>query len=218
MNKDALKELSLLMLDELGQVGKQVQALPQELQTKVGPLLSQVEQATQKLTEITQTVTNHAGQLEANVKKTIDASVETTKAELAKAVAHTAEKVAYNASRKQMLQWAATCAAVATAALLGMYYFASSAGYQEGYADGRLHTDYDEKVCAWSQSQEGQMAQSLASKGVLRSLYLCEGPGWKKEIQEAEGKSARFCVPSPVPLSNDPKDKNKTQIWGWQLP
>lgn len=191
-------------VEELAQVRKSVKALPQEL-----------KQATQELRDATQTASDYAGKLEEKVKKTIDASVEMTKAELAKAVAHTAEKVAYNASRKRMLQWAAICFAASAFLFFGIGLWMYLVGTENGYQKGRSHGDYDQQVYAWSQSPEGQMARSLANIGVLRSLVLCEGPGWQIETKEAEGKTARFCVPKPIPLS----DKDKTpKPWGWQIP
>lgn len=229
MTPDTFEQVGSLMLDEMGKVIKHVDALPKELQTKIGPFLSQLEEATQTLTASIQAAKNQAGELQQTASLIIEAEVKTTKdklsAELTKIVAKTAQDIAQQASRKSMFQWAAISLAAACALFYGfgytMHHLGTTSGREEGYQRGVNETirseEYQKSACAWAQDTENQMLLKLDQLGVLRKLTICEGPGWKKETKEVDGKTIRFCVPTPVPVSDDPKDK-KTQIWGWQIP
>ena len=205
MKPEAMEQLGVLLMGELGKLYERVGELPEELNGK----LAAVEKATKELKQATESAITHAGALKSTADAVVASSVETTKAQLVQAVSQTAEKVTYNTSRKSMLQWVAGCLGAATFCLAVFGYLMFAMGQEAGYQSGRgdtIHSqEYQKSVFAWSTSPEGKMALALAEIGVLRGLYACEGPGWVVE----ERNGGRFCVP---------KAEKGKQPWGWQLP
>ena len=214
MKPGALEELGVLLMGELGEVYKGVNALPKELQTKVAPLLEKLLEVTQHLATATEAAQSHAGKLQETAKAVVSASVESTRAELSKMVAHSAEKIAVNKSRKELTTWVVgcLCGAFALFAGFGAYFLKTGMeiGFQRGVAEAQLSAEYQSRVFAWSTTTEGKMALAFAELGVLRDLYTCDNPGWVVELRPNKaGKTSRFCIPT--------QDKDG-KAWGWQLP
>jgi hypothetical protein len=191
------------ILDDLGRVQKATKALPDEL-----------KEATQTLTTATEAARNHADKLQETAKAVVSASVESTRVELSKMVAHSAEKIAVNKSRKELTTWVVgcLCGAFALFAGFGAYFLKTGMeiGFQKGVAEAQLRAEYQSRVFAWSTTTEGKMALAFAELGVLRDLYTCDNPGWVVELRPNKaGKTSRFCIPT--------QDKDG-KAWGWQLP
>jgi hypothetical protein len=196
MSKKELNEAILAdVLDELGQVHKSVNELPNTLQ-----------RATNALTVATNAAREHAGELKETAEKTLSASVESTKARLAEAVSQIAERVSYNTTRKGMLQWVVGCLGAVSLCFVGVLYIGMSVGFRQGTAQALESFSYKNTACSWLDSVEGQMAVGLSQTGTLRNLYTCDNPGWVVE----ERKEGRMCIPKP--------DAKTKQFWGWQLP
>jgi hypothetical protein len=206
MKPNAMEELGVLLMGELGKVYQQVDALPEHLKEK----LAAVDLATKNLMQATNEAHNYAGELQQTANRIVASSVETTKAQLVSSISQTAKEVAYNTSKKSMLQWAAGCVLVSVLSLLVfgylMYVVGQESAYQKGRSDAVAGKEYEKDACTWFSTQEGQMAIGLYEAGSLRNLYTCENPGWVIE----EGKEGPMCVPKP-----DPKTK---QSQGWRLP
>jgi hypothetical protein len=160
-----------------------------------------------------QAIENAANKILSNFKTTADAtakaSVETAKADLAKAVAQTARDVAHNTSIKQKWQWACGCIATAFVCFGLLSWYMHSKAYDAGYARGygvAIEQAQDEKVAAsWVNSTpEGQAAYQLAKNGTLKALMTCTNDGWKTEKRE----KAIWCFP----MSKD------NLVSGWKLP
>ena len=149
----------------------------------------------------------------AGFKETAEAmilvSAEATKADLAKAVARTAQDVANHTARKQMWQWAAGCLAVAFLTFGGFGWYlhtqAYAAGYNSGYGVGYTEAKDEKAAAAWANTPEGKTAYRLAQVGSIASLIHCNQPGWKAEKD--------MCYPHPVT-----KKDGSTEIYGWRLP
>lgn len=148
-----------------------------------------------------------------NFKTTADAtakaSVETAKADLAKAVAQTARDVAHNTSIKQKWQWACGCIATAFLCLGLLSWYMHSKAYDAGYARGygvAITQAQDEKVAAsWANTPEGRAAYRLAKYGELTKLINCTNDGWSTEIRN----KLNYCFPGPSKTGG---------FVGWALP
>ncbi len=146
-------------------------------------------------------------------KKTADmliqASAEATKADLAKAVAKTAQDVANHTASKQMWQWAAGCLALTFMSFGGFGWYlhsqAYAAGYNSGYGVGYTEAKDEKAAAAWANTPEGKAAYRLAQAGSMASLIHCNQPGW--EVEKGT------CYPHPVTKSN-----GSTATYGWRLP
>lgn len=144
------------------------------------------------------------------VKTTADAamqaSAQSAKADLAQAVATTAQQVARHSAAKQMWQWATGCILLTTLAIGGLGFYLHSigynAGYDSGHAAGYAQAQDEKAAAAWANTPEGRAAYQLAQATSIRDLRSCHLPGWKIENG--------YCYP----LVN-PKDG---KIWGWQIP
>lgn len=136
---------------------------------------------------------------------TVKASAEAAKADLAQAVAATAQDVAKKTAAKQMWQWAAGCIAVAflCVGLFGwfMHNKGSISGYALGYGTGYNEAKDEKAADAWANTPEGKLAYRFAQSGELQKLARCGGKGWVVE----KGN----CYPQPVP---------KEGTYGWKLP
>ncbi|AMM18699.1 protein mobE (plasmid) [Burkholderia sp. PAMC 28687] len=123
------------------------------------------------------------------LKETADAtmrmSANDAKADLAAAVASSAQTVAANVSQKQMWKWAAGCIAV-TFFCFGsfgafVYEKTYTAGENSGYGLG-YNTAKDEKAAAaWANTPQGKLAYRFAQTGSLDSLIKCDRPGWTRK-------------------------------------
>ncbi len=149
----------------------------------------------------------------AGFKETADsmilASAEATKADLAKAIARTAQEVANHTASKQMWQWAAGCLAVAFLAFGGFGWYLHStaydAGYNSGYGFGYAEAKDEKAAAAWANTPEGKTAYRLAQAGSLGALIHCNQPGWKIE--------KGLCYPHSVT-----KKDGSAEVYGWRLP
>ncbi len=149
----------------------------------------------------------------AGFKETADtlllASAEATKADLAKAVARTAQDVANHTASKQMWQWAAGCLAVAFLAFGGFGWYlhsqAYAAGYNSGYGVGYTEAKDEKAAAAWANTPEGKAAYRLAQVGSMTALIHCNQPGWKVENN--------MCYPHSFA-----KKDGSADVYGWRLP
>ena len=113
------------------------------------------------------------------------ASIGAAKADLARAVAATANKVAHEVAVQERVQWVTVCAVTITLCLMGVTWFAHRQGHRAGFSRGYglgLQEAQDEKAAAaWANTPEGQLAYRLAKKGSLPRLTQCNQPGWSRE-------------------------------------
>ena len=140
----------------------------------------------------------------ANVKITADAtmkaSAQSFKADMARAVAATAQEVAQNTSRKQMWQWAGGAVATAFLSLGLLGWVAFAKGVETGKAEGYDQAKDEKAAAAWANTPQGQSAYRLAQGDDLDLLIDCSADGWK-----IKGK---VCYPNV--------DSN-SMIHGWHL-
>ena len=142
-------------------------------------------------------------ELKLTAEASVKASAETTKADLAEAVATTAKEVAYNTSRKQMWQWAGGCIGIAFLCFSMFGWFihskAYTAGYNSGYGIGYSEAKDEKAAATWANTPEGKLAYRFAQLGELPKLAKCEGKGW--EIEKG------ICYVQPV----------KEGTYGWRI-
>lgn len=135
----------------------------------------------------------------------LSAATGSAKADLAKAVAATAQEVAHNTSRKQMWQWASGCLVlvVLCLALLSWYVHSTAykSGFNSGYGVGYSEAKDEKAAAAWANTPEGKVAYQLAQAGSIGNLARCDLPGWAAE----DGS----CFVRAAPNGN---------IYGWRLP
>ena len=140
----------------------------------------------------------------ANVKATADAtmkaSAESFKADMARAVAATAQEVARHTSRRQMWQWAGGAVAVAFVSLSLISWGAFSKGVETGKAEGYDQAKDEKAAAAWASTPQGQAAYRLAQGGDLDILVACNADGWKIE--------KKVCYP---------REDSDNMIHGWHL-
>lgn len=136
---------------------------------------------------------------------TMRASAAEAKANLAAAVAASAEKVAVNVSRKQMWKWATGCIAVAFVSfgLFGalVYTKTYTAGENSGYGRGYNAAKDEKAAAAWANTPQGRLAYRFAQTGSLDSLIRCDRPGWAKKKE--------VCLPYQASDGN---------VYGWVIP
>ena len=134
-------------------------------------------------------------------------STEKAKAELSKAVADTATKIARDTATAKKAAWGAGLVVTVILSLL----IAGGAGYYAGYRLGTVHgyeQSRDERAAAnWANTPEGREAYQLAQAriGNIENLARCSSPGW--EVRTTN--DARICFPLP---SADGK------LNGWFMP
>jgi len=134
----------------------------------------------------------------------MQAAAAEAKADLAAAVARTAETIAKQTAGTRMVRWAAGATATVAVALTAVGWFGFSQGRQTGYVKGRgegYQRGQDEASRAsWANTPEGQLAYELAQAGSIRDLAGCRGRGW----QPKDG----VCYPHP----------DRGSVYGWRLP
>ncbi|MGI4827143.1 MAG: hypothetical protein ACRYFU_02985 [Janthinobacterium lividum] len=128
------------------------------------------------------------------------ASAQSFKADMARAVAATAEEVAQNTSRKQMWQWAGGAVGVAFVSLGLLGWGAFTKGVEAGNAEGYDQAKDEKAAAAWANTPQGQSAYRLAQGDDLDLLIDCSADGRK-----IKGK---VCYPNV--------DSN-SMIHGWHL-
>lgn len=139
---------------------------------------------------------------------TAKAANESAKADLSKAVAEVAHKVAKDTAGARLWQWAALSILIAMMSI-GAIVFAFSIQFEKGFEAGKeegfakAYTEAkDEKVAvAWANTPEGKMAYKLAQAGSLEKLATCNQPGWFV--------SDSSCYVKPLPADGS--------IYGWAL-
>ena len=140
---------------------------------------------------------------------TVKASVESAKADLAKAVAASAKEVAHHVAGKEKLQWLAGSIAAASIAFgaFGWYMHSSgkNSGYQAGYGAGYSEAKDEKAAAAWANTPEGRTAYRCAQSGELQRLARCSGKGWTSV------KGTCF------PQADQHKDE-KAMVYGWMMP
>ena len=136
------------------------------------------------------------------------AAMQTVKAELIKAVANSANKVADQVAGKVKTQWKVACVVVVTVCLGGTGWLAYQAGDKHGWGRGHQKMLVEEAAAEWSFTPEGLAAYelSLAGAGTIKSLADCKGVGWHREKYE----DGFACWPRA--------DKKGKQPTGWRVP
>jgi len=154
---------------------------------------------------IEQAAKNILGSFKSTADATMKASVAAAKADLAEAVAASAQKVANDVAGKQKLQWIAGSMAVVALCLGGVFWYAHDTAYKAGINSGfglGYSEARDEKAAAtWANTPEGRLAYRFAQSGELQRLAKCQGRGWKIE----KGN----CYPYPV---------HNEGTYGWEIP
>lgn len=111
------------------------------------------------------------------------AAAESTKQQLAKAVAEASHTVARNVAKKQRLQWLLGTVLGCTLALgaLGALMFTQglSAGERRGYVEGYEAAKDEKAAASWGATTPGRRARRLARAGSLELLAACSQPGWR---------------------------------------
>ena len=117
--------------------------------------------------------------VKATADATMKASAESFKADMARAVAASAQEGARNTSRKQMWQWAGGAVAAAFLSLGLLGWTAFTKGVEAGRAEGYDRAKDEKAAAAWANTPQGQSAYRLAQGGDLNMLADCNGDGWK---------------------------------------
>lgn len=156
---------------------------------------------------ISKAATDTLASVKATAESTAKAATESAKADMAKAVAEVAHKVAKDTAGARLWQWAALSILIAMMSI-GAIVFAFSYQFEMGFIAGKdegfrkaYATAEDEKAAAsWANTEDGKLALALSKKGVIATLAHCSAPGWiiKKGI----------CYPMP----------DKTGTYGWYVP
>lgn len=114
---------------------------------------------------------------------TLDSTKAAAKADLAKAVASTAQGVARLTIVKQAAIWIATCLAICVMALSAfgwsVHSSAFKSGYDKGYAAAYVEAKDEKAAASWANTPQGKSAYRLAQLGAIDSLTECNLPGWK---------------------------------------
>lgn len=135
----------------------------------------------------------------------LKASSEAAKADLAKAVAAAAGKVAKDTATRQKWQWIFGTVALVLAGVGGWGWFmhdnGHTDGYNSGYGVGYKEAQDEKAAAAWANTPEGKMAYKFAQSGELAKLAHCLNKGWK-----VEGKT---CYPFAVVPEG---------VYGWKMP
>ena len=141
----------------------------------------------------------------ADFKATADAmmkaSAEAAKADLAKAIATTAQQVANATAHKQKARWIAGAMAIITITFAGGWWYAFNTGMAAGRWHGYEEAKDEKAAASWANTPDGKLAYKLAQTGSIPVLAKCNRPGWVLE--------KGVCYPYP--------DSNK-DIHGWRVP
>ena len=158
-------------------------------------------------TEIARVVDEVTTGARATAKAEAHAAMQAVKAELMKAVANSASKVADKVAGKEKAQWIAVCFVVVTGCLGVTGWYAYQAGVEDGSDQAHQKMLVEEAAAEWSFTEEGQEAYELAQvgPGTIKKLARCTGKGWYKKSNEA----GTACIPD--------SDKDGI-IWGWRVP
>jgi hypothetical protein len=144
----------------------------------------------------------------ATADATVKASAEAAKADMAKVVAETAQKVARSTVHTKRAQWIAACALIIALTFGGATWYAhdygTKAGYSLGYGMGYQEAKDEKAAAAWANTPEGEMAYLFAQSGELQRLAQCSRDGWK--IQNG------ICYP----FSHT--ENGKDMVRGWRIP
>ena len=134
----------------------------------------------------------------------LKASSEAAKADLAKAVATAAGKVAKDTATRQKWQWIFATVALVLAGVGGWGWFMQDRGHTDGYNNGYgigYKEAKDEKAAAaWANTPEGQLAYRFAQSGELQKVARCKNTGWE----------ARKGICLPFQVGNT--------VYGWNMP
>ncbi|MDR2055768.1 MAG: protein mobE [Desulfovibrio sp.] len=157
--------------------------------------------------EIMNVAENTVKNLKAVADATIKASMESARADLAKAVVTVAHDVAVKVEGGRMWKWACGCilGAVVTVGGLccGAYYKGNSAGVIVGRQYG-YNLAKDEKAAAdWANTPQGKMARHFAQFADIGEFARCDRKVWKKSKAKNTGKLA--CFP-------------QSETSGWHIP
>lgn len=113
---------------------------------------------------------------------TAKAAAQTTKADLASAVAAAARDVARYTAARSMARWIAGCALSTCLALMAFGWYvdnrARASGYESGYAAAYEQAKDEKAAAAWANTPEGHKAWQLARAGDIGRLIDCDQPGW----------------------------------------
>ena len=97
---------------------------------------------------------------------------------LASGVARTAEKVADQSLRTNLVMWSCGAMVVSILSLIGVGWVGFKAGHRAGFGEAQT-LYYDEKAAvAWANTADGKAAKRLADLGQIEKLAECSGEGW----------------------------------------
>ena len=155
--------------------------------------------------EIKAVVADVLGNVNETAKAAMQTAAEAAKADLAAAVATTANQVARDTAVKQKMEWI-VCAVVSVAVCFFAVFFlteqrAYDTGYAKGHSVGYRESKDEKAAAAWANTPEGKLAYRLAQVGDLRRLVHCDNTGWVKKD--------RVCFPQ--------KSANGS-LYGWRVP
>ena len=118
----------------------------------------------------------------ATAETTHEAAAESAKADLAKAVATSAQQVARDVAGKQRVQWqmlmVALCLFCFSALSLLMYSLGSDAGQKRGYVTGYEIAKDEKAAASFAATPYGQRAYKLARQTDITPIARCSRPGW----------------------------------------
>jgi hypothetical protein len=113
---------------------------------------------------------------------TAKAAAQTTKADLASAVAAAARDVARFTAGRSMARWIAGCALSTCLVLMVFGWYVDSraraSGHESGYAAAYEQAKDEKAAAAWANTPEGRKAWQLARAGDIGRLIDCDQPGW----------------------------------------
>lgn len=176
--------------------------------------------------EISQAVRSILGDIRSAADAETRASVEAVQAQLAKAVAIVAGKVAKDTAASEKAKWRTKLAQAAGIALLvfvGSFWFTfhigERAGAATGYEKRSQEVDAQKAAESWTNTPEGQKALWLSKRDLiapayamatyheqLQAIFSCKGKGW---VIGEDG----LCIVRPF-MNNEGKEETV----GWHIP
>lgn len=184
----------------------------QEIMGEISDIVARIEAVAEKVPRAENlqiVVSNVLEDFKRTAGMTVMGETSRMKAELAKAAADIAGKVAKDVAGREKSQWIAGCFVV-VGIILGfltwsMYSKGYSAGYGSGQATGYIDARDEKAAASWANTPDGKMAYRLAAAGNISMLALCEKKyGWKIEDD--------YCKPFPTY-----NEKGQEVIFGWKI-
>lgn len=187
-------------------------SVAQQIMGEINDLVKRIEAVAEKVPQtknLQAAVNNVLDEFKKTAGITVMGETARMKAELARAAADIAGKVAKDIAGKEKAKWIAGSIAVAFLAfsLFGwmMYYKGNTAGFANGHEQGYMEAKDEKSAASWANTPGGKSAYRLAMAGNISMLVLCEEKyGWRIE--------GDYCIPYPT---ND--EKGQKISWGWKI-